>query len=146
VHFGQHPDAETYLSQPGLGVVLGARVLAECGDDNARNADARARQNNAGTSPISRQSGKKKHVLARYVHNDPLIDALNRQAFGALRASLGARAYYHQLRARGVGHHAALRQLGNRLVGILHGCLNTGTSYDETTAWAHRQQDLQAIA
>jgi transposase len=27
-HFGQHPDAEIYLSQPGLGVVLGARVLA----------------------------------------------------------------------------------------------------------------------
>jgi hypothetical protein len=41
--------------------------------------------------------------------------------------------------ARGVGHHAALRQLGNRLVGILHGCLTTATTYDETTAWAHHQ-------
>lgn len=58
-HFGQHPDAEIYLSQPGLGVVLGARVLAEFGDDNARYADARARKNYAGTSPITRQSGKK---------------------------------------------------------------------------------------
>src|SRR4051812_35789693 len=26
--FGRHPDAELYLSQPGLGTVLGARVLA----------------------------------------------------------------------------------------------------------------------
>jgi transposase len=120
-HFGQHPDAEIYLSQPGLGVVLGARVLAEFGDDTTRYTDARARKNYAGTSPITRQSGKKKTVLARYVHNDRLIDALNRQAFAALRASPGARAYYDQLRARGVGHHAALRQLGNRLVGILHG-------------------------
>jgi transposase len=145
-HFGQHPDAEIYLSQPGLGVVLGARVLAEFGDDKNRYPDARARKNYAGTSPITRQSGKKKTVLARYVHNDRLLDALGRQAFAALRASPGARAYYDQLRARGVGHHTALRQLGNRLVGILHGCLKTGTVYDEHTAWAHQRQDLQAAA
>ncbi len=90
-HFGQHPDAETYTSQPGLGVVLGARVLAEFGDDPHRYADARARKNYAGTSPITRQSGKKKVVLARHVHNDRLIDALTLQAFTALRASPGAR-------------------------------------------------------
>ena len=53
---------------------------------------------------------------------------------------------YDQLRARGVGHHAALRQLGNRLVGILHGCLKTNTVYDETTAWKHHHQHLQAVA
>jgi transposase len=145
-HFGQHPDAEIYLSQPGLGIVLGARVLAEFGDDATRYADARARKNYAGTSPITRQSGKKKFVLARYVHNDRLLDALGQQAFAALRASPGARAYYDQLRARGAGHRAALRQLGNRLVGILHGCLKTSTKYDEATAWAHHQQDLRIAA
>jgi transposase len=145
-HFGQHPDTELYLSQPGLGALLAARVLAEFGDDNTRYADARARKNYAGTSPITRQSGKKKYVQARYVHNDRLVDALGLQAFCALRASPGARAYYDQLRARGTGHRAALRQLGNRLVGILHGCLKTGTHYDEDTAWAHHQQDQQAAA
>jgi hypothetical protein len=41
------------------------------------------------------------------------------------------------LRARGIGQQAALRQLGNRLVGILRGCLKTGTSYNETTARSH---------
>jgi transposase len=59
-HFGQHPDAEIYLSQPGLGVVLGARVLAEFGDDTSRYTNARARKNYAGTSPITRQSGRRK--------------------------------------------------------------------------------------
>jgi transposase len=145
-HFGQHPDAEVYLSQPGLGVVLGARVLAEFGDDKQRYADAKARKNYAGTSPITRQSGKKKVVLARYVHNDRLLDALGQQAFTALNSSPGARAYYDQQRARGVGHRAALRQLGNRLVGILHGCLKTGTLYNEHTAWAHHKQDLDTAA
>lgn len=145
-HFGQHPDAEIYLSQPGLGVMLAARVLAEFGDDTTRYATAKARKNYAGTSPITRASGKKKIVLARYVHNDRLIDALGLQAFSALNASPGARAYYDQQRARGAGHRAALRQLGNRLVGILHGCLKTGTVYDETTAWAHHQKDLELAA
>jgi transposase len=145
-HFGQHPDAEIYLSQPGLGVVLAARVLAEFGDDKDRYANAKARRNYAGTSPITRQSGKKKTVMARYVHNDRLIDALGQQAFSALRASPGARTYYDRQRARGVGHRAALRQLGNRLVGILHGCLKTRTRYNEAIAWAHHQEDLEAAA
>jgi transposase len=146
-HFGKHPHAKVYLSQPGLGPVLGARVLAEFGDDKQRYADAKARKNYAGTSPITRQSGKRKVVLARWVHNDRLIDALGLQAFCALSASPGARAYYDQLRARGVGHRAALRQLGNRLVGILHGCLKTATEYDEATAWNHQQKkDLEIAA
>ena len=136
-HFGRHPDAEIYLSQPGMGAILGARVLAEFGDDDHRYADASSRKNYAGTSPITRASGKKKTVLARYVHNNRLIDALGQQAFSALSASPGARAYYNELRRRGTGHRAALRQLANRLVGILHGCLKTGTRYDETTAWSH---------
>ena len=134
-HFGQHPAAEIYLSQPGLGAVLGARVLAEFGDDPHRYADAKSRKNYAGTSPITRQSGKHKFVLARYVHNDRLLDALGRQAFSALSSSPAARAYYDQLRDRGKDHNAALRQLANRLVGILHGCLKTDTTYNEGTAW-----------
>jgi transposase len=145
-HFGQHPDAEIYLSQPGLGRILGARVLADFGDDVTRYAGAKARRNYAGTIPITRQSGKKKLVLARYVHNDRLIDALNRQAFAALIASPGARHYYDRQRARGVSHHAALRQLGNRLVGILHGCFKTRTTYDETTAWQSHQRHEEKTA
>jgi hypothetical protein len=81
-------------------------------------------------------------VLDRYVHNDRLIDALGRQALSALTASPDASAYYRQLRARGTSHHAALRQLGNRLVGILHGYLKTGTAYNEATAWP-TDQDQQ---
>ncbi|MFY1696628.1 MULTISPECIES: IS110 family transposase [unclassified Solwaraspora] len=136
-HFGRHPDAEIILSQPGLGAVLGARVLAEFGDDHDRYATAKARKNYAATSPITRASGKKRTVAARFVHNDRLIDALMTQAFSALKASPGARAYYDRQRARGASYNAALRQLANRLVGTLHGCLKTGTVYDEATAWSH---------
>ena len=142
--FGRHPDAEIYLSQPGLGPILGPRVLAEFGDDPNRYQGARARKNYAGTSPITRASGKKKVVLARYVRNKHLADALHRQAFCALRRSPGARAYYDALRDRDISYNAALRQLGNRLVGILHGCLKTRTLYDETVAWNEPAQRVAA--
>jgi transposase len=138
-HFGRHRDAEIYTSQPGLGVVLAARVLAEFGDDPTRYTDAKARKNYAGTSPITRASGTRKIVLARYARNERLGDAVQQWAFGSLKGSPGARTYYDTLRARNIGHQAALRQLANRLVGILHGCLKTGTHYNETTAWAHHR-------
>jgi len=143
-HFGRHPDAEIYRSQPGLGTVLGARVLGELGDDPHRYASARARKNYAATSPITRASGKKKIVAARFARNDRLIDALMAQAFAALNASPGARAFYDDLRDRGIEHNDALRRLANRLVGILHGCLKTRTLYDEATAWSHRESSLAA--
>jgi transposase len=137
-NFGRHPDAEIYRSQPGMGAILGGRVLGEFGDDPHRYADGKARRNYAATSPITRASGKKKVVAARFVHNGRLVDALNAQAFTALNASPGARAFYDSLRARGIEHNDALRRLANRLVGILHGCLKTRTLYDEATAWSHR--------
>ena len=143
-HFGQHPDAEIYLSQPGMGAILGARVLGEFGDDPHRYDNGKARKNYAATSPITRASGKKKIVAARYIHNDRLVDALHAQAFAALTASPGARTLYDDLRARGTEHNDALRRVANRLVGILHGCLKTHTLYNEATAWSHRENTLAA--
>jgi hypothetical protein len=145
-HFGRHPDAEIYLSQPGLGAITGARVLGEFGDDPHRYATAKNRRNYAGTSPITRASGKRKIVAARFVRNDRLIDALMIQAFAALRVSPGARAFYDAQRAKGLEHNDALRRLASRLLGILHGCLKTRTCYDEATAWGHRENSGQSPA
>jgi len=138
--FGRHPDAEIYRSQPGLGDVLGARVLAEFGDDPQRYADARARKNYSGMAPVTRASGKTRVVLARHARNRRLVDALYFQAFAALSTSPGARAYYDDHRARGNTHHQALRALANRLVGILHGCLTRHVPYNEALAWPTTDQ------
>ncbi len=136
--FELHPDAKIIRSLPGLGMILGARVLAEFGDDPNRYADAKSRKNYAGTSPITRASGKHHVVLARYARNKRLADAANQWAFCALSSSPGARVFYDQRRAGGDTHQRALRALSNRLVGVLHGCLRHGTLYDEHLAWGHR--------
>ena len=142
--FGRHPDAEIYLSQPGLGPVLGARALGEFGDDPHRYASGKTRKNYAATSPITRASGKKKTVAARFIRNDRLTDALMAQAFTALSVSPGARALYDAEPARGTEYNPALRKVANRLVGILHGCLKTRTLYNEATAWPSHEIKLAA--
>ncbi len=133
--FENHPDAKILRSLPGLGSVLGARVLAEFGDDRTRYLDARARKNYAGTSPITKASGRTRVVLARFVRNERLFDACFLWAFSALTKSPGARAYYKLQRRRGKTHNQALRALANRLVGILHGCLDSRRPYQESIAW-----------
>jgi transposase len=136
--FEQHPDAGVVRSLPGLGTILGARVLGEFGDAPDRYHDAKSRRNYAGTSPITRASGTRRVVLARHARNKRLADAIYLWAFAAITASPGARAFYDQRRAAGDTHHQALRALGNHLVAILHGCLARHLPYDEHTAWAHR--------
>jgi transposase len=133
--FAAHPDAVILRSQPGLGTVLGARVLGEFGDDPHRYATAKGRKAFAGTAPVTRSSGLRTVVVARAACNQRLVDACYLWAFAALTASPGARRCYDAHRARGASHHQALRALGNRLVGILHGCLARRVAYQEQLAW-----------
>ncbi|HEX9717305.1 MAG TPA: IS110 family transposase [Actinomycetota bacterium] len=138
--FEGHPDAEILRSLPGLGLVLGARVLAEFGDDPDRYADPKARKNYAGTSPITKASGRSKVALARFARNRRLGDALQMWAFCSLTTSAGARRYYDAHRAKGETHRRALRSLANRWVGILHGCLGHRRLYSEQIAWPTIEQ------
>lgn len=142
--FGKHPDAAILRSFPGLGDVLGARVLGEFGDDPNRYMDAKARRNYAGTSPVTRASGQRRLVAARHVRNDRLADAIDRWAFCALTRSPGARSFYDRQRATGRTHGQALRALANKLVGMLHGCLRHRALYDEEHAWRDQPVTIAA--
>ncbi|MFJ4980334.1 IS110 family transposase [Streptomyces coeruleorubidus] len=134
--FHQHADSEILLSFPGLGPMLGARVLAELGDDRARFADARALKSYAGSAPITRASGKKRFVGRRFVKNNRLINAGFLWAFAALTASPGANAHYRRRREHGDWHAAAQRHLLNRFLGQLHHCLQSRQHFDEQHAFA----------
>jgi len=142
--FEQHPDAAILRSQPGLGSILGARVLAEFGDAPNRYADAKARRNYAGTSPVTRASGTSHAVLARLARNKRLFDACYQWAFCALSSSPGARAYYDAHDPGPRSGKTARRKLANKLVGVLHGCLTHATSYDEALAWQRHVEEVAA--
>jgi transposase len=142
--FDRHPDAELLRSLPGLGDILGARVLAEFGDAPDRYLDARARRNYAGTSPVTRASGTSRAVVARLARNRRLADATYQWALCALNASPGARAYYDDHDPGPHTSKTARRKLANKLVGILHGCLTHHTLYDEEMAWGSRVEALAA--
>jgi transposase len=144
--FEQHPDAKKLLSLPGLGIVLGARVLGEFGDAPNRYANARARRNYAGTSPITIASGTSQAVIARHIRNERLFNACWQWAFCALTQSAGARAFYD---AHNPGPHttkSARRKLANKLIGILHGMLVHDTLYDEQLAFTTWLKTDEALA
>ena len=141
--FEHHPDAEILRSLPGLGAILGARVLAEFGDAPDRYGDAKGRRNYAGTAPITRASGTSHVVVARLARNKRLFDACYQWAFCAL-ASPGAKAYYDDHDPGPRTAKVARRKLANKLVGILHGCLAHGTVYDESLAWHQASEQLAA--
>lgn len=133
--FDRHRQAELLRSVPGLGPVLAARVLAEIGDDPNRFATASGLCAFAGTAPITRASGRTKTVNARHIRNRRLGDACHWWAFAALTKSPGARAHYDRRRAAGDGHHAALRNLANKLLSRVWWCLVNNQTWDETAAW-----------
>ncbi len=133
--FAKHPDAAVLTSFPGVGPLVGARLLAEIGDDRHRFTDARALKAYAGTAPVTRASGRSTAVSARRIKNQRLAATGYVWAFAALRPSPGARAHYDRRRATGDRHTEALRNLTNRLLGCLHHCLQTGNLYAEQRAF-----------
>jgi transposase len=133
--FRRHPDAGIITSLPGLGMLLGARLLGEIGDDPTRFADARGLKAFAGAAPVTRASGKCMSVTRRRVKNDRLAAVGYSWAFSALTNSPGAKALYQQRRDAGQYHAASLRRLFNKLLGSLYHCLRTRTLCAENAAF-----------
>ena len=67
-------------------------------------------------------------------------------AFAALTASPGARALYDRRKAAGERHVAARRNLFNRMLGILHHCVATGTKYHAHAAFLTADSSPSAAA
>lgn len=140
------PGGEIYLSFPGLGDRLAARVAGEIGDIG-NYTSPNALQCYAGKAPVTRRSGKSELVVAnRLACNGHLRDAVQQWAFCSLRTSGWARDFYDTHRTRGKTHHAALRALGNRWLEVLWHCLTRATPYDEATHVANRNRAIHHAA
>jgi len=140
------PGGEVYLSFPGLGDRLAARVAGEIGDHPSQFESPNALQCYAGKAPVTRRSGKSEFVVScRLAYNHHLGDAVHQWAFCSLRSSPWAREFYDSKRTAGKGHNAALRTLGNRWLEVLWHCLQNGLQYDEAVHAANRNRALQPL-
>ncbi len=141
------PGGEVYLSFPGLGDRLAARVAGEIGDHPHQFESPNALQCYAGKAPVTRRSGKSEFVVScRLAYNRHLGDTVQQWAFCSLRTSPWAREFYNQRRATGKGHNAALRALANRWLEVLWHCLQKDVAYDEAVHTANRNRALQQLA
>jgi transposase len=135
------PGGKVYLSFPGLGDRLAARVAGEIGDHPQQFGSPNAPACYAGKAPVTRRSGRSELIVAtRLACNRYLADAVQQWAFCSLRRSGWAREFYDAQRGRGKTHHAALRALGNRWLEILWHCLTRDQLYDEATHIANRNR------
>ncbi len=126
-----HPDGELYLSLPGAADVLAARMVGELGDNLDRYRDPNVAQCEAGTAPVTRQSGTTRTVHFRRACIHPLRETLWQFAFASLPHCAWARAYYNQARKRGKKHAEAIRMLGNVWLRIVIAIRRDRRPYDE---------------
>jgi transposase len=135
------PGGETYLSMPGLGDRLAARVAGEIGEHPEQFTTPNALQCYAGRAPVTRRSGRSEFTIARRLAcNRHLGEAVQQWAFCSLSRSGWAREFYDAKIAAGKSHHTALRALGNRWLEVLWHCLSLGVRYDETIHTANRNR------
>ena len=141
------PGGDIYLSFPGLGDRLAARVAGEIGEHIDQFDSPNGLQCYAGRAPVTRRSGKSDFVIARRLaHNRYLGDAVHQWAFCSLTTSGWAREFYDAKIAAKKSHHNALRALGNRWLEILWHCLTRGIHYDENIHVANRNRALGRAA
>jgi transposase len=141
------PGGDIYLSFPGLGDRLAARVAGEIGEHIDQFDSPNGLQCYAGRAPVTRRSGKSDFVVARRLaHNRYLGDAVHQWAFCSLTQSGWAREFYDAKIAAKKSHHNALRALGNRWLEILWHCLTRGIHYDEDVHVANRNRALGRAA
>lgn len=137
----EHPDGQLFLSLPGAGSNLAARLLAEIGDAKDRYATANSLQCDAGTAPVTQKSGKSLWVVAfRYACRKPLRQALQLFAGCSLTRCPWARALYAAQRAKGKQHQEAIRIVANRWVKIIFAMWKNGTLYDEARYLAAKER------
>jgi len=145
--FASTPAAKLVSGLPGAktGTTL-ATLWAELGDAAGRWQSFRHLQAQAGSVPLTKESGKCRIVQFRFSCNKRLRHAVYWLAFTSLNQSEWAKAYYREQRSKGHTHHEALRALGAKWLKIIFVLWKDHKPYDENYHLANitRQRMRQA--
>ena len=102
--------------------------------------DAASQQNFSGIAPVTKQSGGTCHVHRRYCCPVFMKQSFHEYAKESILHSRWAAAHYQQQRAKGSGHHAAVRSLAYKWQRIIWKCWQSRTPYNEQTYEAALQK------
>jgi len=127
----QHPDYELFDPLPGAGPVFTPRLMVAFGEQRERFNNAAEVQKCGGIAPVTQRSGQSTWIHWRWQCPTFLRQTFVEWAAQTINKSYWAGLYYHQQRARGCSHQAAVRALAFKWIRILYRCWKTRTPYDE---------------
>jgi transposase len=129
--YATHEDAALVGSFPGVGPVLGPRLIAALGTRRERFAAAEQLACFAGIAPVTQASGKQRWIHWRLACSQFIRQSFHEWAGCSIRCCDWARQHYDQQRDKGNGHHAALRSVAFKWIRILYRCWRDRTPYSE---------------
>ena len=132
-HFASHPEHALFNGFPGAGAVYAPRLLIAFGTDRSRWASAADMQCHSGIAPVTEKSGKSCWVHRRLACSNFIRQTFHEFAAQSIRYSTWARAYYDQMRRRGLQHPAAVRALAFKWIRIIFRCWIDRKPYNEQT-------------
>lgn len=130
--YSQHPDYPIFHSLPAAGAFLEPALLSKFGEDRLRFPTASSLQVQAGTCPVTQQSGKRKIVSFRRACDREFQNIAQQWAKATLRESVWANAYYLQVVHHSHSQSHAIRCLANRWLAIAWRLWQDGVPYNET--------------
>jgi transposase len=132
-HFAQHPEHDLFESFPGAGPVYAPRLLTALGTDRSRWDSSPDLLSHSGIAPVTEKSGNSCWVHRRLACSNFIRQTFHEFAAQSIRWSCWARAYYDQMRGRGLRHPAAVRALAFKWIRIIYRCWKDHQLYDEQT-------------
>lgn len=132
--FRRHRHAETILSMPGFGVLLGAEFLASTGGDMTAFDSVDRLAGVSGLAPVPRDSGRisGNHKRPRR-YDRRLLRACYLSAQIAIRTDAASRHYYDRKRTEGKTHTQAVLALARRRLNVLWAMLRDDAPYRAET-------------
>src|SRR3990172_3907806 len=124
------PDGQIIMSFPRAGRVCAAQILAELGDVRERFSTLDQLAAEAGTVPVTYQSGKTRSVTFRWACNNRLRQAITCLADNSRHANAWARGIYVAARARGCDHPHAIRILARAWLCVIWRAWTDRKPYD----------------
>jgi transposase len=142
--FKQNPGCEIFSSLP-TGDITAARLNGELGSDGARYPTREYLQTAAGTSPVTRRSGKTLLVFFRWQCNKHLRNAFQNLTRESVIKCQWAREYF--IMQIGLGHKPsrAYRALANRWAAIVWKMLQESQRFDQARLEKRAVRSLSTI-